>query len=1162
VTATTITCSSELMQNYLQTEILTPETGFEAVQKQDGTALLFSIGSDQVFYVTEEVPTDRSGWVRTDLSSQAGHVCTHFAVAQPVTAGADRLHLALVVEGTGSDTLYLSLGNDVSVGTWAAGLTWTAYPYDDPKHPRQQVKIAGVMIAEASDGEYIVVDILRDPTDPNKEISRYYIDVAPGAAHAWQSHDLAVDISAGHYTSCLGRKSGQTVDGVYTVGQIGGSAQCVYQPLYNPYGTASPTILKVGDNLQPDAIAACRNRDNKSDLYAVAGGRLWYFASTEQHSGESAVPLFANDLFHGVQALYASLAGESVVIWGLNGNAQIFYTSCAAGQRADASAWTFPVPILSGVDAVAPCLNPGSGLNEFFAHVGEDKLVKAVKTPGTTMWAFRNITLPPPTTGTPAISHHSYTTRVQVLDEDGQPVSGATVTVRATSVTSVYANYLYRVVGPDPVEVIADAAGVVTLVETVHTLAGTQLTFGSGAAGPVTVNPMDNAIKKSMSLNSVDALNNAQITNPDGTTRKLIPAGTSADKLQQMATANQKLAAVYPGVSPHTAAKPPAYPKGPIALTAAAAADLSASLLGGDAILLEAGDLLCWLIDDARTALVDAIDFVEDTARGIWSFACQIAGDVYHCALDCIEAVAAAAVWLYKVVETAIEDAIKYLSFLFEWSDITRTKEVVHNLVSLCLDYHVAQIGTFRTELDGLIKGAESAINKWAGHSDWSRLGDAADRSPSKSSTPSAGQSAPGSLVSHHFQNNAHNITPLQAIAPPEASSGLADALVHALGQEANAIGTAWDRLEKVAGSLTTTPLADSLKDIVAILVDVGLASAQNVADALLGILSDVAETAVAFLATPIHIPVLSDILNEIGIPDFSLLDIVCWICAVPITVGYKLAKGSAPFPDSPTTTFLVHATDFSTVVSAFTHQAAPAHQIPMRAQFAAVDAAPSPEPLPAADSDSLIPQLPPLVLDIVFHVLHACSGLSALVGCVVDTLEAGSVTDENPFAKPSGALAIMGGITAVAANKLVPKAPLQATSVSGLSTGISIGWLAAKGYFSSTVQIGLNADPGLKCVTVTGSRQLGAIVSAVLSILSLACTCYHFYELAQKPEGAERSLAIIEETSSCTTYAGRAFYAVAVSTKGPPSAAAALGTGVAGLATGGLQLAEAFVGW
>ena len=41
-----ITFSSELMQNYLQAEIMRPEKGFQALQTGAGNALLFSIGMD------------------------------------------------------------------------------------------------------------------------------------------------------------------------------------------------------------------------------------------------------------------------------------------------------------------------------------------------------------------------------------------------------------------------------------------------------------------------------------------------------------------------------------------------------------------------------------------------------------------------------------------------------------------------------------------------------------------------------------------------------------------------------------------------------------------------------------------------------------------------------------------------------------------------------------------------------------------------------------------------------------------------------------------------------------------------------------------------------------------------------------------------------------
>ena len=64
-----ITFSSELMQNYKQAEIVAPDTQFEALQTNEGHSLLFSIGTNNVFYLTKELVDHATGWQKTDLSS-------------------------------------------------------------------------------------------------------------------------------------------------------------------------------------------------------------------------------------------------------------------------------------------------------------------------------------------------------------------------------------------------------------------------------------------------------------------------------------------------------------------------------------------------------------------------------------------------------------------------------------------------------------------------------------------------------------------------------------------------------------------------------------------------------------------------------------------------------------------------------------------------------------------------------------------------------------------------------------------------------------------------------------------------------------------------------------------------------------------------------------
>ena len=46
-----VTISNELMQNYKQAEIMSPEKKFEALQTKSGCSLLLSIGTDDVFFI-------------------------------------------------------------------------------------------------------------------------------------------------------------------------------------------------------------------------------------------------------------------------------------------------------------------------------------------------------------------------------------------------------------------------------------------------------------------------------------------------------------------------------------------------------------------------------------------------------------------------------------------------------------------------------------------------------------------------------------------------------------------------------------------------------------------------------------------------------------------------------------------------------------------------------------------------------------------------------------------------------------------------------------------------------------------------------------------------------------------------------------------------------
>ncbi|HLO01529.1 MAG TPA: hypothetical protein VK191_00240, partial [Symbiobacteriaceae bacterium] len=1107
----TVTYSSELMQNYSQAEVMAPDGSFQALQTTTGLSLLFSQSSAGVLYVVQEQAGSASGWVRSDLSSaqiakdfpgQSGIVVKRFAVSQDLVDGS--ISLAMIVSDSQNDHVYLSLGNSASDTSWTAAPAWTAFPYDNPSVTLSAVKVVGTWISDATDAEYIMVDVARNPGAQPELVSRFYIDPTKQSGYAWCQRDLPIDLQADRYETCPGRQAGAyAVEGLYTAGEVDGSAQFIFTPLYNAFSpdtAPSPVRLNLPGAQIPDAIASCRNSDNSTDLYVAAGGALYYFASTNQKDQATGVQLIQSPLLNGVRNLYACTDGKQIAVWGLNGSDQVFYTTCTAGQQASGP-WSLPLPIMTGVDLVSPYVNRANSANCFFASNGTD-LFRLVQSPETTIWSQHQITLPPLNIQTPARQFASFTTRLQVADGSGQPVAGAPLQLSAVSRASFLINNLYYVLDTLPITVNTDNFGSITIIEIANGLNATRLQVADGSGTTIAINPMDKPMQKTFQLNTAANLQNAVITNPDGSTQKLVGAGVSSTSLQGAAQSITALQGVYGNLTSGNGAPPRA------AALLMAAAPAPQSL--GDSIEADFGDLVRWL----ESGVDYMVSVVKDAATDVWNFVVTIADQVYSAVLDCVEQIAAAAVWVFNAIKVAIEDLIKFLQFLFEWQDITRTKQVIKNLIQLWLQAQIGSLSQYQSDFDSLIANLESEINGWAGITDWSGLGTASSAGLTSSSTPTVGLSAPSTMLAHHFQNNASNLTQTSPPTPANPGADLITALLNALQSEGTVLSSAYTELANIASSASSLSLGQLLSKLVAVLADGVLSSAQVVVDTVFAILEAAAEAAYAVLDTPVWIPVVSDILAAFGVPSISMIDLFCWIAAVPYTIGYKMAHGVAPFPDDQNTTFLTGATSFASVQQACTgsQRVAAANDVAATAFVAAPTTTPS--GLQSA----------------VFVAGHALSGFFTFMSCFLDSFEAAEETGENDFAVPSAIVAILSGAADGAAVVLAPQDPITSTATNYINRITLAARIIAKLVFSGPVQNKLSAGSGVMSILkAEDGRATGAVVDAILTLPALGCTIEHFVELSKAESGKARSNAIIEETANVTSYCSRVSYAVAV---------------------------------
>jgi hypothetical protein len=549
-----------------------------------------------------------------------------------------------------------------------------------------------------------------------------------------------------------------------------------------------------------------------------------------------------------------------------------------------------------------------------------------------------------------------------------------------------------------------------------------------------------------------------------------------------------------------------------------------------------AGDLFAWLASGVKYV----VRLVERVATNTWYFLATLGDKTYGCILDCVETVVAAAQWVYMAINTAIEDLLQYLTFLFDWSDITRTKNVIKNLITVFLQNEVQQIDKTREEIDQKFSKAEKFLSDLI-NEDWTILGDVGRSTANKTAVPTANNSAPGSLLSYPFGLHAQNTKILPSMptdTPIPAGNSLME-FQQAISREETALNDLATQMTKLGDTAGELSLESLLKSLMAIAVNATLNRIQSIVDKVLNMLKDIACVGMNLLDQPVHIPVVSDILADFGVQSMSLLDVACWMTAIPITVGYKTThSGNAPFPDTAVTTFLAETTDFAILENMF-RPSNPREKIlePNGEDYKAGILLAMPGELPSISDE---------VRHVLFIVGHEVSGLAALMTTLVGTFEAAAETP-NSWSIPAAVLAVMGGGAAGVVTALVPYAPLTQPIMAWISKATTGIRLLSKVGFAGLEKYGVEFD----------ARAAGALVDAALVIPALIVSGWHFAELALLSTDDARTIAIVDETSALTTALARASYAVAVNSQGLAKFGAVGVFAVTNLLTGGLQTAE-----
>lgn len=951
-----IIVESELMKNQKAASILPAQSSFNSHQCQSGASIFLAISDSGVFNLLKEQNEDSLGWISINLCAGLSEFYQNkqirvksFASEQNFTNG--NIDIAIVISVADDANTYLYVATSLSnadTASWMSDtseISWQAIPYDDTAHPLSTINISNVYLSpqqsEVNDSQLVC------EVNINNYLQNYTVNLS--GTDAWdqlltpENFDTLLD-------SAVGKASASDFTGLYQLTSINGSIGLNFIPLQSFFGPPSIIKMTAPDGASKIATLTVDNQNN-TNLFVAASGTIYLFTPDNQKNNTGGTAIITNSIIEGLQDFYAHQSMTKTILWGLDQQGQVFYTSCIKGQEAVPEDWSAPIPIIDNVERISSYVNVTSGQIIIFAHTSDQNITQLSQDITNSLWQQRNILLPAPDYNT-VQEYNTFTSNILLTDDNGLPLNTVSATITSINQCTVYINSVYHILSPTiPISIMPDNTGNISIVQETQTLGAVCYKIELEGLS-IDVNPMSKIITTLSTIQNGNQLSEIQIDNGDGTTQPLIGNNVSDDQKNATASALQQFVIIAGTLPTDGSAKQSPSNKTQILITENQTNYLdkiwgvsykdgfhyfegaqslrlpdtylinpSVVLKGTvdsvssiwDAIETAAGDLWNWL----KHAYQEVTQFFVAIKDDLYHFFMEIGGILYRAVITCINDIVQAVEFVFNKIEVAFEDLIKWLGFIFSWNDIVRTHNVLKNVISTYLNQAIANLKGYPDQIKNTFADIESYIAVWAdipanipatlqnstrGNSNASAPQPSGTNTPqsnwgithAKSGAGSANISADGTLGD------------IESILAP---------LLALLENEKDILQGAYESFKSdIIDQIDQLSFVEIVKAVVAIIANSLLESVENILIASMEVFINLAQDIVRLLNETIDIPVISWLYKKVSGNDLSMLDLVCLIIAVPTTVVYKIIAGEAPFPDNNVTTELIQAPDFESL--------------------------------------------------------------------------------------------------------------------------------------------------------------------------------------------------------------------------------------------------------
>ena len=923
-----------LMKNQKAAQVLSDQSQFSVLQSSLGQSLFFSIGDENILYLSAEQDNVKTGWTPVDLTTELaaqfpGKTVTAklFAVAQDSDSGAIAMTQVVHVAEDGTDYLFamtgLSNAPDAAWMSSATDRTWIARPYDDTTLPVTAPDIG--YIYSSTQGPMVVG--LQDRT--TGYFQNYKVQLDPTVTDGvWQAYMTAENFDQPP-AMVLGKPKSDKFGGVYQLASLAGEQSLMFTPLEARYHTPTVTVFSVPAGASAIATLPA-DSSGDTDLFIAGDQAIFLLTAAAQTNFAQAATIISDPMIAGVTDLRVHASDDWVILWGRSGaQGQVFCTRCPAGQQADPSAWSALVSIQATSVQVASMLDGASGANLLYVHLEGNELLQLKQDPVTTQWRTRSILLPHLAVSD-MVERYTYTTHITVLDANNLALAGQGFSVTSTSPCAVYVNDLYTTLSDaDTLTLTADQSGTVSIVQETRSLGAVCYNLVSGDGSTVNINPMQTSLAVMQGIKSGADLSAVTVTDEQGNQAPLVPSTVSDDDKDNAAKAIGQLVAAG-SVLPADGSVATTSSQARRAAGAAPRPSWGLSFTDGRLRYIEAepGGAVLHDVDDAIEVLAgDILQWIAQAEQEVQSLWVQAETDVvhawvtfenatYHFLIKCHEDLLNTLQFVYAQIEVLIDKLVQWLGFIFEWNDILRTHKVLKNLMRQYGNSVITGLDSTKASLASLFANLENEIAQFSGLP--ATGGTLAGYSAS--AAPAPGMDEPQShwgisQVKSNISGASSSYTP--TIPNSDTLQAILNDVLNTINQETDNIKTAVQAIKtQIVDPLPNLTVSDIATRFAAIVLDLGLSSVETILISIIDALEILIEGASDVVDQPIDIPVLSPMYKQYAGDDLSFLDLACLVAAIPVTISYKVARNAAPFPDDATTQALIDAPDFATIVS------------------------------------------------------------------------------------------------------------------------------------------------------------------------------------------------------------------------------------------------------